>query len=37
LAVNNRATRSLKKGPECFENLSMNGKSSIISLPVRSS
>ena len=30
-----RTSRLLKKGSECFENLSMNGKSSTI--PVRSS
>jgi hypothetical protein len=30
-------SRLLKKGSECFENLSMNGKSSAISKALRSS
>jgi len=30
-------SRLLKKGSECFEGLSMNGKSSLISKPLRSS
>jgi hypothetical protein len=30
-------SKLLKKDPECFENLSMNGKSSKITTPVRSS
>jgi hypothetical protein len=32
-----KSLQAVEKGSECFENLSMNGKSSMISKPLRSS